>query len=237
MKLNLAHSEFPEQQGGLMICGYEWGGGGNDDDDGGERHSIDWQVECTFANKQLRYGPNNLKEPYSNRIKKWLALWGHPLNYDNPGEFEKSIIQTNWCDTQNPNMDNDYTALWKPDQVQNFLGHVKYFSPNLIIFMGSKLIDALQYPTTLAQFEYLVGECKKPLKILQKPFEGRRFKVSFQTFEKCDVACFPHPSASMGLSDEYISLFNDEMRERLADYGLARMYSRSFPGCKPANRR
>ena len=220
MKLNIAHSEFPEQKGGLMICGYEWGGGG-EEVQGSEEHPIDWAAICTFANKELRYGPKILKERYDNKLKKWFAMWGHPLSHDTPGEFEKSIVQTNWCDTQNPSMNNDYTSLWKPDQVKNFLDHVAHFSPKLILFMGSELIKALQHPSTLEQFEAMAGKCTKPLQVLQKPFDGRRFKISFQTFERCEVVCFPHPSGSKGISDHYIALYGEEMGERLVTYGLA----------------
>ena len=95
MVLNIAHSEFPEQQGGLMICGYEWGGG-EEEGEGVSEPQIDWSANCTFANKDLRYGPAALGWRYDNRIKKWFDMWGCPLNHDDPGEFEKSIIQTNW---------------------------------------------------------------------------------------------------------------------------------------------
>lgn len=214
MNLNIAHSEFAEQQGGLMICGYEWGGDGASE----AGKSINKAEICTFANKEARYGPEALGWPYDNRIKKWFAMWGRSLNHEIPGAFEKSIIQTNWCDTQNPRMNGDYTALWKPNQIANFLNHVAHFSPSLILFMGSKLIEALQSPSTLEQFEVILGRCTKRYKSEQKDFEGTRFKIGFQTFERCEVVCFPHPSASRGLSDSYINLYSDEMRELLSSY-------------------
>lgn len=221
MELNIAHSEFPEQQRGLMICGYEWGGG--DESEDAEKHPIDWEATCTFANKELRYGSSALGWDYDNRVKKWFGICGRSLDHDNPGVFEKSIIQTNWCDTQNPRMNGDYSPLWNPAQVKNFLDHVAHFSPNVILFMGSKLIEALQYPSTLEQFEAIAGKCTKPLRVLQKPSDHRQFKISFQTFERCDLICFPHPSASRGLSDSYIALFNEEVGERLAHYESGRM--------------
>jgi hypothetical protein len=45
----------------------------------------------------------------------------------------------------------------------------------------------------------------------RQPFTGRRFKFTFQSFEKCEVVCLPHPSSSRGLSDDYIRLFAGEM--------------------------
>ena len=231
MVLNIAHSEFPEQQGGLMICGYEWGGG-EEEGEGVSEPQIDWSANCTFANKDLRYGPAALGWRYDNRIKKWFDMWGCPLNHADPGGFEKSIIQTNWCDTQNPQMNGDYSRLSEPEQVKNFLNLIKRFSPNLILFMGSKLIDALHNPSTFKQFQEISGKCTRPINFVQKNYDGRKFKVGFEKFEWCDVVCFPHPSSSHGLSDEYISLFNDDMKERIADYKLARMYMRQFPGAR-----
>lgn len=220
--LNIAHSEFPEQQGGLMICGYEWGGG-DEETDSDEAPRMDEDAICTFANKNLRYGPAALGWPYDKRIRKWFSMWGHPLNHDRPGEFEKSIVQTNWCNSQNSRMNGEYTALSNPAQVANFLDHVRHFSPRLILLMGSRLIDALQHPSTLERFEAIVGACTKPRHAVQRPSSFRRFKISFQSFERCDVVCLPHPSSSHGLSDDYIALLNDDMRQRLADYLLGRI--------------
>lgn len=226
MSLNIAHSEFPEQQRGLMICGYEWGGGDEESENRNEPQ-IDQAATCTFADKDLRYGPAALKWPYDARIKKWFAMWGYPLDHDNPGAFEKSIIQTNWCDTQNPAMNGDYGALWAPAQVDNFLRHVRHFRPALLLLMGSRLIEALHRPSTLEQFEAISGKCTAPREAIQKPSACRRFKLSFQRFERCDVICFPHPSASRGLSDDYIALFTDEIAGRLARYKSARLQARA----------
>lgn len=204
-----------------MICGYEWGGGDEEADGGGEP-KIDETALCTFASKDVRYGAAALQWRYDRRIKKWFEMWGHPLNHDHPGDLEKSIIQTNWCDTQNPEMNGDYSRLWSPEQVDNFLHHVRYFSPTLILLMGSKLKDALQHPPTYERFQAVVGKCTEPLNTLQKPSKFTRFKISFQSFERCGVICFPHPSSSRGLSDDYIALFNEEIRQRLARYALTR---------------
>ncbi|OZA31320.1 MAG: hypothetical protein B7X92_14940 [Novosphingobium sp. 17-62-9] len=235
MTLNIAHSQFPEQQGGLFICGYEWGGG-DESASSNESAAIDWDASCTFSNKHLRYGPAALKWRYDNRIKKWFRMWNLPINQENPGELDKSIVQTNWCDTQNPAMNGDYSVLREPRQVNNFLSHIAHFSPNLVLFMGSRLIETLQHPSTLSRFQDVVGTCTRPVKALQKPSEHRRFKIWFQTFERCEVVCLPHPLSSRGLSDDYIALFNEEMRERIADYKLARMYDRKVPGCRPLSR-
>ena len=100
---------------------------------------------------------------------------------------------------------------YDPEQVENFIYHVSYFVPSVILFMGSALIKALQNHGTLEKFQSIMGKCTKPPVIMQKPFTGRRFKFTFQSFEKCEVVCLPHPSSSRGLSDDYVGLFAGEM--------------------------
>ncbi len=98
MELNIAHSEHPQQQMGLMICGYEWGYSKEDQakEENGEGNNFNKDAGSTFANKEVCYGPDALNWKYDNNIKKWFAMWGHPLQ-NPPGDFERSIIQTNWC--------------------------------------------------------------------------------------------------------------------------------------------
>ena len=219
MSINVAHSEFAEQKGGLMICGYEWGeskadqAGGAGDSIG---HAIDWNAVCTFANKNVRYGPRALTWAYDARIRKWFGMWGFELDTACPGSFEKSIVQTNWCDTQNHNMNGNYERLNDDDQVDNFLAHVDHFRPRMILFMGSQMIHALQRPATIARFQSQMGQITNPLTFSQKPFEGRRFRVAFQSFENCEVVCLPHPSGSHGLSDDYIDLFSSQIGALIA---------------------
>lgn len=220
--VNIAHSEFPEQRGGLMICGYEWGYSKKDEQE--DALGLDQQVNhdagCTFANKMLCYGPRALKWRYDNTIMKWLGLWGHPLNRSDPGSFEKSIVQTNWCNTQEHSMSGDYSKLHDPEQIDNFIWHINYFRPRVVLFMGSRLIDALQAPAVRNKFEEIAGKCMKEASAKQKPFDGRRFKFVFQSFERCEVIGLPHPSSSHGISDEYIKLFSDEMGSLLQGFRL-----------------
>ncbi len=108
-------------------------------------------------------------------------------------------------------MDENYSKLNDPLQVENFMCHIRHFMPSVILFMGSALIKALQNHETLDKFQSIMGKCTKPPVIIQKPFMGMRFKVTFQSFEKCEVVCLPHPSSARGLSDDYIRLFEGEM--------------------------
>ncbi|KAB2310686.1 hypothetical protein F8A87_08350 [Betaproteobacteria bacterium SCN2] len=219
-QLNLAHTQFPQQQEGLMICGYEWGYSKTDqeNDEAGNVQPIELNSGCTFSNKGLCYGPRAYSWPYDQNIIKWFGFWGHALNRDNPGDFEKSIAQTNWCNTEGHSMGGDYTKLLIPVHVDNFIFHVDHFRPSVILLMGSKLIEKMQDGKVLGRFKQIMGNCTKDPFAVQKPFNGRRFKVWFQSFERCEVACLPHPSGSHGLNDDYIALFRDEVGGLLSRY-------------------
>lgn len=42
--------------------------------------------------------------------------------------------------------------------------------------------------------------------------------MGFQGFENCKAVCFPHPSGSHGLSDDYIKLFSTEVGKLLQEF-------------------
>lgn len=221
--LNLGNSIFQgfNDKNGLMICGYEYGYSKKD-----KKHQTDeWEANkdknavYTFANKENSLGEYFWTIPYDNRIAKWFELWGHSLDrVDLGGDFEKSIVQTNWSNSQNNNMGGKYSWLLDEENIDNFIGQVELLKPSVILFMGSKLIDFLNNSKVLPRFENIVGNVVENRKFVQKDSEGTRFKVHFQRFEKCQVVCFPHPSASRGLSLEYIAQFKPEMDKLLQEY-------------------
>ena len=208
-KPNIGHSIFAgiNNDQGIMICGYEWGGDENE-----APSQNDMRVEATFANKFRRYGEPARHWKYDNRIKKWFKMLGHEFNENDAGIFEKCIVQTNWCDTQGKNIKEGIIAkLLAADAVENFIDHIEIFRPKLIFFMGSSLIEALQNDQVLKKFEKHVGPRKTTPCFPNKPFTGRKFKIGFQSFEKCNIVSLPHPSGSRGLNDEYIKLFTDDI--------------------------
>lgn len=212
-KPNIAHSEFPQQRGGLMICGYEWGFSKADQARKAQfgEPEFDWDIECSYANNHLRYGEEIRSIPYNRRIKKWFAMWGSALDEEDPGDFEKSMIQTNWCNTLSSSMEGDYSRLNDSEQVENFLAHIRHFQPRVLLLMGTQLMPALNQPETLTRFVEIMGACTKPWHSEQKPYAGRRFRIGFQSFERCEVVCLPHPSGTQGLSDNYVALFAREI--------------------------
>lgn len=221
--LNIANSIFEgfNDQHGLMICGYEWGESKADQvrEGTGEETKISFDTECTFSNKVPRYGDAALTWPYDKRLKKWFELWGFPLNSNGLGDdFDKSLIQTNWSDTQNQVMTHYHELSSNPERFNNFIRHIEALRPRVILFMGSQLIRHLQRPHILEKFTAIMGNVVTPLHFLQKDLPYRRFKIGFQSFEQCEVICFPHPSGSTGIADAYIAAFKPEMNEILSQY-------------------
>lgn len=222
-ELNLANALFEgfNDKEGVMICGYEWGWSKADQaQESDEKHPIiDFSIPCTFSNKALRYGKKAKNWRYDNTIKKWFSLWGHSLSEDGLGsKFDKCIIQTNWANTSNHSI-NGYERLLEDMAINNFLQHVEELRPKLILFMGRNLINLLRHEKVWDRFKAIVGNETRSLKMVQKTeYHGTKFKVFFNEFETCKVICFPHPSSSRGLSDEYISLFKTEMDNILTEY-------------------
>lgn len=217
-ELNLANSIFPglNDKRGILICGYEWGFSQADQRlhaEGNPAPFFDKGAKTTFSNKTPAHGDRALAWRYDNRIHRWFDLWGHPLNRDGlGGVFEKCIVQTNWCSTEGHHIECSYHAkLSDPLQVENFIFHTAELDPALIMFMGSTMIDVLQYPTVLSRFTKIAGSQISSLQKVQKEFSGRRFFVGFQSFKRCSVVSLPHPSSSRGLSDNYIALFANEI--------------------------
>ena len=220
--LNLGNSIFDglNDQNGLMICGYEWGFSKKD-----EQESSSWvepseEVEHTFANKARHWGDVANTWRYDNSVKKWFELWGFPLDSKElGGDFEKSIIQTNWADTQGHSInDSDFNKFLSDEHIDNFIHHIDVLKPKIIILMGSELINYLQNPKVLTKFIEIMGEITEPKYIVQKESAHTRFKVQFQSFESCQVVGFPHPSGSHGIAYDYIELFRPEMNKILSKF-------------------
>lgn len=220
--LNLGNSIFQgfNDKFGLMICGYEYGYSKKD-----ENYQTDELLKnrenaiFTFANKEVFLGEYFWTIPYDNRIAKWFELWGYSLDRVGlGGDFEKSIIQTNWSNSQNNNMGGKYNWLLDEENIDNFIGQIELLKPSIVLFMGSRLINFLNNEKVLSRFENIVGKTIDNRKFIQKDSSSIRFKVHFQTFERCQVVCFPHPSASRGLSLEYIAQFKPEMNKILQEY-------------------
>ncbi len=224
MELNVGNSVFSglNDRNGIMLCGYEWGFSKEDQKlfESGQEVYFNKNAMTIFSNKSPAHGERAFKWRYDNRVIKWFEIWGHPLSREGlGGDFEKCIIQTNWCNTEGHKINGNYfQKLTMPEQIDNFIFHIKTFEPRLIFFMGSQMINILQNQMVLERFCGIMGEPASSPLIIQKPFPGRRFKIAFQEFKKCNVVSMPHPSSSRGLSDEYILLFKEEIGGLISDF-------------------
>lgn len=203
-----------------MLCGYEWGFSKSDQESSLIQEQNRSGVPHVFSNKAAEYGDAANSWKYDQRIIYWFELFGHKLNrQETGGDFEKCLLQTNWCDTQNNKMEGDYwSKLLEPSQIDNFIAHIEMFKPRLIFFFGSQIIKILQSEKVLSRLMGVVGLVTESLNFQRKPFDGRAFSIGFQSFKNCKTVCFPHPSGSHGLSDDYIKLFSSEIGKLLQEF-------------------
>lgn len=218
--LNIAHSWFEgfNDKHGLMLCGYEWGG--SDDGMDCSDNEPNRAVQCTFAGKTKEMVGN---DRYDGNLKKWFEIWGHPLKTDLlGGDFEKSMVQTNWMNTQSESMNGRYHLLTEPVQIDNFILHIETLQPRLIIFFGMELSRCLNHADVRLRFEKIAGKALFEPDAKVKDVEGcRKYRFIFQDFENCRTVCLPHPS-NAAISREYLEAFKPEMSELIAWYKQSR---------------
>ncbi|WP_200377364.1 hypothetical protein [Thiocystis violacea] len=221
---NVGNSIFPgfNDKEGIILCGYEYGYSAHDQYlENYHKDEIEKKKQeiNTFYSKSKIY-----TSPYDFRIVKWFSFFSHPLGIDNGfSSFDKCLLQTNWCDDQGTYV-NDYAKFLSEANCRNFLSTMDVFRPRILFFMGSKQIQYLQKPAIKNRFSEIFGEEVSRLDVKLKPFEGRKFKIAFQMFERVQIISFPHPSGTRGLSDNYIKLFSSETKEILDNYRALRRF-------------
>lgn len=200
-ELNIANQEFAENINGLMICGYEWGFS-KEDQKLVEAQKYEHEEKSYFSDKRVN------DYPYRNRILSWLDLLGLSLNKDSAGSIERSIVQTNWMDSQGYKMEgNTYIKL--REQKENFLNHIEYFKPRVILFFGVEQLKVLNREI-LKEAEEILGKTIKQENYIQKEFDTCvKYKLGFQSFENTEIIAFPHPASRGGICDEYIASYED----------------------------
>lgn len=215
---NVGNSIFPgfNDKNGVMLCGYEFGY--NKHDQYLEKHHKD-ETEKRQSEINTFYDKSKIYDsPYDLRIVKWFGFFGHPLGVDHGCSlFDKCLLQTNWCNGQETYV-SDYDKFLAKENSGNFLTIVEAFLPSVLIFMGAKQIHYLQTPAIKNRFSEIFGAEISQLDIKSKPFDGRKFKIAFQAFERVSIISLPHPSGTRGLRDDYIKLFASEINKAL--YGF-----------------
>lgn len=215
---NVGNSILPgfNDKQGIALCGYEWGYSKHDQYlDDNHSHEIEIkpaEIRSFYQKAQV------CSSSYDLRIIRWFEFFGHPLGGNNGlSALDKSILQTNWCDSQAPSV-SDYNQFLAPGNLQNFLKTMDAYRPKILMLMGARQIQYLQNPVVKAPFSEIFGREIAPVEIQAKPFSGRKFRVAFQKFEDVNIISFPHPSGSRGLADDYIKLFSEKMKSILDKY-------------------
>lgn len=226
---DVCNSIFAENsKRGIMLCGYELGGNSTDSS------CMNQKKICTFADKFHRYGDEAKIWPYDNRIKKWFQWWGHPLNEDNPGPFERSILQVNWMNTQHRSLD-EYKKEYKEKHgkspscrnlltddinLNNFFRLLEKYRPRVIIFFGIEMFRCLKDDTLVKKkFIDLMGE--KDVNTVYKKYKtksGHNRYAGFMSFENCEVIGLPHGGKLAHIIDEsYFEPIKEMIREKISN--------------------
>jgi hypothetical protein len=208
---------------GLMICGVN--SAGEVDDSLPTRDVIGESFFSDDGGHGRCDGPGR---GYRPRIVRWFELFGHPLATQAPGAFERSILQTNWRYDQSPTAKGRDTPAALAEHWENFAHHVEVLQPKLIMFMGVRLLEALNSSTCLPRARQLLGERVSD----GSPWEHRTLRngkvgpasAGFQQWERLSIVALPHPSRRIW-SDEYIASFKDRISPMIAAYKSERKFS------------
>ncbi|WP_104747639.1 hypothetical protein [Helicobacter cetorum] len=220
-KIKAFNSKFKENENqGLVICGLQFGTDGDN-----KPHRIanlldDYQGKKHCFSNFVNY-PSKNDFAFQKRITKFFGLWDCCLetDFDKVGAFERSLIGINWLSNGADSMDNEnYHSFFQTEHKENFLYHLEVLEPKLLFFFGINMLEALNDERIKPYAENFLGKAKNEPNYITKPFEGKSFRVGFQSFEKCEVVAFPHPTGTIGLSDEYIALFKDDVKPLIENY-------------------
>lgn len=216
--LNTATEWYTEnRRNGLMICGINWGGNESDD---AQDNSTSFFSDGTVN----RY-------PYRDRLVTWFSLFGHPLESvaGKESAFERSIVQTNWLRSQSPNMRGKSLYHECIRDSKNMVEHLSVLQPRLIILLSVSLLDALNSKEISSQVNEFLGAAQRPYVVKKDVVFGgkklKRFRVGFQEFERASVIALPHPTGSIGISNDYISAFAPEISARIDAYKTYRAFN------------
>lgn len=211
---NIETNIYPESFGGILICGINWGGDESD-------MVLEESNYKTFFSNKKQYDWK-----FRNRILKWFELWGHKLSTseNDIGKLEISISYTNWLDSKSKNFEgkNIYSECVINNQL--FFNILDFLKPRLIFFMSNQLLEAFNSKVCRPKVNEILGNQIRQKNYLQHNIINdekklRRFKIGFQSFEKCDIISLPHPSGSKGLVDLYIGSFKDDIGYYINKWG------------------
>lgn len=198
---------------GIMICGINYGYSEADNVKDEQVVNIQLAEKSFFSDKTV----NNTR--FRNRVLTWLNSWGFNLTSltNDDTAFERAFFQTNWLDTQTNSIHSNEkisisTLVQESDGFLQLLGERK---PDVIIFIGAMLIEALNDISIRDRVELILGARSGNAKIYQGELpsgKGRRFKMMAQKFGNTQIISLPH-TQTRGLSDEYIAALKPLVHE------------------------
>ena len=211
---------YPQNsKGGILLCGINHGYSENDknlDESGVNRED---PYKSFFSDKEVN------DYPFRNNIVKWFSLWGYKLgdSIEGIGDFEKSIVQTNWLQTCSNNMSgiNTHQACIQDNEL--FLETCEQLKPKILILFSKELLWAFNSHELNEKVGSIFGKKINGTDWLQKDIisNGKkctRFKVGFQQYERLNVISLPHATSARGLSDDYIASFKPEISKIISDW-------------------
>lgn len=219
MKLAFDTAGFPEQHGGMMICGIDWGG---DPEKTMRDQDRDKYCRSFFSDDSSQWIMNRCI--YRKRIVEWLGELGLKLESDpkKAGPLEKSISQINWLPDQSVNTAHQNNLARCTAEHDFFIQHLQHVRPSMVLFLSCDLLRALNTQPCLHKTEHILGKATSPV------FESRelqvgerrhpRLKVGTQRFEKAFAVSLPHPAYWGGVADEYIAAFRDVVGPAMLQY-------------------
>jgi len=209
---NLITKIYNESTEGILICGINWSGTLKTSE------IIEKDPETYFSDTNAYYWL------FRNKLLKWFKLWGHELkeNLNEIDKYEKSISYTNWLVSKSPHITDVYTKC-KDDHTCIF-NILEFLKPRLIFFLSNELLKALNSPECIKKANTIFGKNDEAKyiqhDILFEEKKLRKFKIGFQSFQKCNIVSLPHPTGSRRLNDEYITSFKDEIGQIISEWKM-----------------
>lgn len=200
--------DYPENdRGGIMVCGINFGL--SKKEEALEKAGVIPDVEARSFFSDVTVNDTRFR----NRLLTWMSSWGIRLATQPgaEGAFERSFFQTNWLATQTNSVTSDGVINTNVlvQEANGILNLLDQRCPSKIIFVGSKLIDAINDIRLRVHVESILGRRSGNAiihKVTPSDVHKKHFRIYTQTFGNTRILCLPH-SQSRGLTDEYMAGF------------------------------
>lgn len=215
LESRFATRSYPEQTGGILLCGINWGGR-----DGDAMAALVRRRQSFFADEAA--GTYRYKE----RILRWFSLWGFPLatKKAEAGPLEKSMAQANWLAERSERSGHRSQPAYLLEHFEEFRAVIEAKRPRLCFFFGACLGVALEKSlrdsSKREALEKILGPLDSlPRSTVRETQNGKRAKLHEVRFARSLFLCFPHPTGAFGLTNEEVACFAPEVRAALEALG------------------